>query len=83
MNAHEQRVEGEPLSFRHDDLAIENYALRTDCRDSVHELGEVPAERLSTPRAEIDVGPILECETPEAVPFGLVQPLFARWKLRD
>ena len=83
MDAHQQLVERQRLSFGDDELAVEHAPSRRQCGQRGHDFGKVALERLSGLGSQRDIAPVLEGEAPKAVPLGLVVPHCALRKLGD
>jgi hypothetical protein len=70
----EERLEVEAAVVDDDELAVEDdVGGAAQLAERVHDLGEVPCERPLVAASEVDVLPVPERETAEAVPFRLVE----------
>src|ERR1035438_1879864 len=71
-----QRIEVEPGRAGDDDLTVEDAAVGQVGPQRIHQLGEVPSQRLFVAAAQYHVVPVPEDDPPEAVPLGLVVQTF-------
>ena len=74
MNSLQQIIERESPIYWNDDFSVEHELVRLERLNRVDQLGKVPLERLARLRLKLDLLPVAECETPEAVPLWLVLP---------
>ena len=74
MQAKLERVEVEPARRGDDDLAIDDGGVGQCLAEGVEDLREEALQRLPVAAADVDVRPITEHHSAEAVPLGLVAP---------
>lgn len=75
MDPLEEVVEGESIPDGHDELAVEHEMLRGQLTHGLHDLREIPGQRLPRLGLQLDSVAVPKAETAEPVPLRLVLPV--------
>jgi hypothetical protein len=75
MEAGEERAEVEPVSCRHDKLAVEDEAVFGHLGEILDELGKVAREGTIVAASQVDIAAVPENEAAKPVPLGLIESI--------